>query len=268
MATTPNEQLLVQLSTQPYDVEAPSDDAQQPQQPLQILVDHREPAAGIKDPLRRWAPTTAQFVNLPVGDIEIRWDGRPAFLLERKTLADLAASIKDGRYALQLRALMQVAATTTAKVMVVIEGGPLTYAGSAKKIGGLPEQALVTCVLKLIALKSRERIAVVTTRDPADTVGFIRALATRVVKDPATWVVAEDTAVSTETDSSKRSGRALQGGDLLVKKSVSFGNSRWCLESRRSPLGRWRTHSRHGQNSWRSWMKEEAPPPSRSPPRR
>lgn len=65
-----------------------------------------------------------QVENLPVGDIEIReGDDIPLAIIERKTVADLMASIKDGRYKEQSTRLQAV----TAQVWWIIEGTPSTY---------------------------------------------------------------------------------------------------------------------------------------------
>jgi len=66
-----------------------------------------------------------QVENLPVGDIEIR-DGvnTPIAIIERKTIADLMASIRDGRYKEQSTRLQAI---TNAQVWWVIEGNPTTY---------------------------------------------------------------------------------------------------------------------------------------------
>jgi len=65
-----------------------------------------------------------QVENLPVGDIEIREGAdTPLAIIERKTVADLMASIKDGRYKEQSTRLQAV----TAQVWWIIEGTPATY---------------------------------------------------------------------------------------------------------------------------------------------
>lgn len=66
-----------------------------------------------------------QVENLPVGDIEIREEvDTPIVIIERKTVADLMASIVDGRYKEQSTRLQAI---TAAQVWWIIEGNPATY---------------------------------------------------------------------------------------------------------------------------------------------
>lgn len=66
-----------------------------------------------------------QVENLPVGDIEIRnASNNPIVIIERKTVADLMASIVDGRYKEQTTRLHAI---TAAQVWWIIEGNPVTY---------------------------------------------------------------------------------------------------------------------------------------------
>jgi ERCC4-type nuclease len=68
--------------------------------------------------------------NLPVGDIEIRDAAdNPIAIIERKTVADLMASIIDGRYKEQSTRLQAI---TAAQVWWVIEGSPVTYRRDAQ----------------------------------------------------------------------------------------------------------------------------------------
>lgn len=68
--------------------------------------------------------------NLPVGDIEIRDAAdNPIAIIERKTVADLMASIVDGRYKEQSTRLQAI---TAAQVWWVIEGSPVTYRRDAQ----------------------------------------------------------------------------------------------------------------------------------------
>jgi len=62
--------------------------------------------------------------NLDVGDIEFRFDGSPFLIIERKTIPDLVASIKDGRHREQKFRLKQV--SKQCRVMYIYEGDPKT----------------------------------------------------------------------------------------------------------------------------------------------
>lgn len=85
-----------------------------------IRLDMRE--TGLKAALNCSPPTTA----LPVGDIWIGCSGEEVapngILLERKTVADFDASIKDGRYDEQRGRLLAYAQEHGARVAYVVEG--------------------------------------------------------------------------------------------------------------------------------------------------
>lgn len=85
-----------------------------------IRLDMRE--SGLRAALNCTPPTAA----LPVGDVWIGCDGEQiaanGIILERKTVADFDASIKDGRYDEQRGRMLAYAQEHQAKVAYVIEG--------------------------------------------------------------------------------------------------------------------------------------------------
>jgi ERCC4-type nuclease len=80
---------------------------------LRVVVDDRERRAGLAEAVAAlWPPT---FVGrLPVGDVEIG----PRILVERKTMADFAASLADGRLFRQARAISRASPSP----LMVLEG--------------------------------------------------------------------------------------------------------------------------------------------------
>lgn len=68
--------------------------------------------------------TPSEKVVLPIGDILLRYDNTDIVLFERKTIADLLASIKDGRYDEQSHRLMHSSGLNTRhQIVYIIEGG-------------------------------------------------------------------------------------------------------------------------------------------------
>jgi len=68
-----------------------------------IQIDHREHdliqcIQGLIQTLPIYKDLAVEIVNLPLGDIILSIDGKEKWLVERKSIQDLAASIKDGRY--------------------------------------------------------------------------------------------------------------------------------------------------------------------------
>ncbi len=118
--------------------------------------------------------------NLPVGDIWIgtTQDGFPApggILIERKTVADLVASILDGRYREQRTRLLAYAQETQTSLLYIIEG----FIPTAQRLA--PE------VVKqwLNRLMLRYRIPVVNTLSITETAATCKLLEKQLQEDPA-----------------------------------------------------------------------------------
>jgi len=121
---------------------------------LSLLYDHREERSGIPRMLRA-AGLDARAAQLAVGDYVLS----DRVIVERKTGADLAASIKDRRLFEQIERL----AEAYEAVVVVVEGVPIHIAQSAWK-GALARVLL-------------SGAAVVATDDTRDTADWLERLA-------------------------------------------------------------------------------------------
>jgi ERCC4-type nuclease len=67
--------------------------------------------------------TTVEVDNLPIGDILVKTDeGKDVMIVERKSLQDLLASIKDGRYEEQSHRLKHASGFPSHNVLYIIEG--------------------------------------------------------------------------------------------------------------------------------------------------
>ena len=132
---------------------------------LEVRVDYREhalfPLLGDRMEYTR--------ANLPVGDVCFYKDSALFFILERKTLADLAASIKDGRLRSQFSRIRGLFPEPTTQIACcyLIEGMPPL---GATKIGGLP---LKTLYSSLINKTFRDKCLVYRTRDIGETADCI-----------------------------------------------------------------------------------------------
>jgi len=107
-------------------------------QAFTILIDDRESKAGVVDALRRDPQAVVRLQRLPVGDYLLD----DSFLFERKTLVDLAASIKDGRLFRQGLRL----ASASARGVVILEGSSRDLAQSRMRREAI-QGALVTLTL-------------------------------------------------------------------------------------------------------------------------
>lgn len=132
---------------------------------LPIRIDMRETA------LKASLMVAATSAALPVGDVWIGCSGEHittgGVILERKTVADFDASIKDGRYDEQRGRMLAYAQEHQAKVAYVVEG---TLADSA-----LGREALVK---KVATAELVYGIPVFRTFSPAETARLVETLLT------------------------------------------------------------------------------------------
>ena len=93
---------------------------------MRLIIDNREHALYEKCELiitNNPGYTTVESAVLPIGDILIKTDeGKDVMIVERKTLADLLASIKDGRYEEQSHRLKYASGFPAHNVVYIIEG--------------------------------------------------------------------------------------------------------------------------------------------------
>jgi ERCC4-type nuclease len=120
---------------------------------LHVLVDDREHGGGIVKSLQEQG-AVVEVARLPLGDYVV--DGR--LLVERKTVADLAASVCDGRLFRQARRLANHAAH---RVCVVLEG----TSRDAERVG-VSREALQGAVISLTLIYG---LPVLRSRDARET---------------------------------------------------------------------------------------------------
>lgn len=116
---------------------------------IDIIIDDREAGIGVVDIMRNIDGISSQVKRLAVGDYEI--DGR--LLVERKTLIDLAQSLKDGRLFSQASRLV----AAPQRGIMIIEGVASDLAASKMRREAL-QGALIslTVYFGLSVLRSRD----------------------------------------------------------------------------------------------------------------
>ncbi len=150
-------------------------------EPLQVLIDTREEElwealAGWREPFEGWQ---VQRVALEVGDIVFR-RGEDLAILERKTVEDLAASQKDGRYREQ-RARLLARKGSGVAVGYVLEAPAWSPTLSRTWCGGgFKETHLQNAVVRL---QMRYGFAVYLAANLRETVMWIRRIAGALVAD-------------------------------------------------------------------------------------
>jgi ERCC4-type nuclease len=126
--------------------------------------------------------------RLPLGDVILHDPsqgqglGRDIVIFERKTLADLAASIRDGRYKEQSFRLIETAASTgfnTHHIVYIIEGDLARYDERHTQI---TKTALQSAMVSLMYYKG---FSVVRTMNVGETADFILHFADKVAKESA-----------------------------------------------------------------------------------
>jgi len=131
---------------------------------MNLFVDYREHAL--------LALLKAETKNLVLGDICIEKDGQDIVLIERKTVADLAASICDGRYQEQSFRLLE-SNLPPHRIVYLIEG-------SLDQAQSISKKALLSAMMSLWFTKG---FSVVQTKDVEETAEYIQQLFEKASKE-------------------------------------------------------------------------------------
>ena len=138
---------------------------------MDLIVDDRERAV-----IPHLLPLCeAQIHRLITGDFAFAAGGKTVVVVERKTLSDLAASIKDGRMNNNNK-LLDVREKTGARIVYIIEGSPLTP--PTRKFGGI---AFSTLQSTLDGLAFRHNVIIIWTRGPEETAARLSRLRFKLV---------------------------------------------------------------------------------------
>lgn len=111
---------------------------------------------------------TATLTNLDLGDYKIDISGQTVLIVERKTIADYAASILDGRNREQKKRL--VANYQLTQIVYLIEGD-LTRDNSNFKYNKVSKETIVSSIINTML---RDNIHVFHTSGPEETVAFLK----------------------------------------------------------------------------------------------
>jgi ERCC4-type nuclease len=175
--------------------------------PTRIVIDVRERALIAELTELGVTHDTAQLV---LGDILIECSGSRTLVFERKTMADLAASIKDGRLREQKARLL--ASYPRQDVFYLIEGDRGLWPGKPGAVhGGLPETSLETALLNL---SLRDGLSVLRDKGVKATALLLADVLKRIKDSPGSYL------------RSQTSGVAGTGGNATapVKKNAALVN--------------------------------------------
>lgn len=141
----------------------------------QLIVDVRENA--IRDKRPDW--TTAQ---LDLGDFQITHNEQIKYIIERKTLQDLEASVKDNRYREQKLRAMEYCRCNDAKYFLLLEGSHQFSFGQKQKL-------LSSCIINTMF---RDDISIIYTKNLDETITFVECLLQKLIEKPDTYFLKKD----------------------------------------------------------------------------
>lgn len=135
------------------------------------------------------------YENLEFGDFQVLVDDQVKLMIERKSIDDLLASIKDGRYKNQkARVLTQFASN---QVYYIIEGKRSAYNSNSVNVKDkIVQSAIINTML-------RDKIAVFFTASVQETYQLIMCIYKRVVEDPVNYFVSSATEQTVVLSSAK-----------------------------------------------------------------
>lgn len=136
---------------------------------MELLIDNRESKA-------KQYFEGKDFVsvrNLDLGDFIFKYNDEVICLIERKTVSDLIASIKDGRYKEQKIRLKNCGINPN-KIMYIIEGPQLS-------LWDLSDKIVIGCITSTMI---RDDLKVFRTINVTETMHFLERIYTRLIDNP------------------------------------------------------------------------------------
>ena len=119
-----------------------------------------------------------KYEMLTCGDIIFRNQNKDICVIERKTISDLVASIKDGRYHNQKKMLLDKYPPSS--IFYILEGSFL-FKPQNILIHGITHDAIVSCIINT---QLRDGIHVIQTKNLEETCDVIQHMYKRIDKNP------------------------------------------------------------------------------------
>ncbi len=140
-----------------------------------VRIDHRECAIKpLITSLLEHDNINYTLENLDCGDFVIEIDGQPLLVIERKTIKDLLASIKDGRYKEQKHKMIEKHGK--AKVMYLIEGA-FSFQDMPKGFTDIEYKSLKSSIINT---QVRDKVALMQTNDLQETCAYLYDVVSRI----------------------------------------------------------------------------------------
>jgi ERCC4-type nuclease len=155
--------------------------------------------------------TEVMLLNLECGDFIVQYDETPIIVIERKTLADLASSIRDHRYRLQKSKMIETYGRD--KVMYIIEGVFDFTKDKPFYIEGMDKTSIISSIINTMI---RDGIKVVNTNSIMDTCNFLVEITSRVSKDPLKYMNGGSLDASNSNEVPVSKGKVFSKEDLFL----------------------------------------------------
>ena len=133
---------------------------------VEFIIDNREK---IKDILQEKIKD-ATCRNLEIGDYLFQMNSKPFLIIERKTISDMAASIRDGRNREQKKRLTNY--NTDCNVIYLIEGD-LTMNNKCFNYNKIDKYTIVSSIINTII---RDKLQVFHTSDENETIFILESI--------------------------------------------------------------------------------------------
>lgn len=139
---------------------------------MELIIDNRESLKDYFSEKYKWVKTQ----NLDIGDYIFNYKDELACIIERKTVDDLANSIKDGRYREQKERLLKL--HPKSKIIYLIEGD-ITKNNKSFKYNKVSKNTIYS---SLINVYLRDNIAVHRTNNISESIEFLEQLGAKIEK--------------------------------------------------------------------------------------
>lgn len=147
---------------------------------MELIIDNREGSL-ISTIRQHYVDLSFSVQSLDLADIEIRGTNEQRFLIERKSIKDLAASLNDGRFKDQKDRLMGVLEREPkTAIAYIVEGG--MRGDDYERIHGRVTLGMLRTLL--ITIQFKYRIPIIFTTNVRDTAIWTRRFCANLAKKP------------------------------------------------------------------------------------
>lgn len=178
---------------------------------MELIIDNRE---SIKKYFIEKKVDWVKCKNLDLGDYIFNYNNELICIIERKTIEDLASSIKDGRYREQKSRLIMNYPKT--KLIYLIEGD-LTKSNKSVKYNKVSKNTIYS---SLINMYLRDNINCFHTNNESETIEFLEQMAIKLEKQGKKFLIKVNTRENDLFNNLKKSKKNITG-EIVYKLQLS-----------------------------------------------